>query len=155
MVHRIAFGNVDILVNFKHTQAIHDESPSKDEADSIEAILEPLFDGGEPIEQFAWKSYLAPQRLKSDLMSIGEELDPEHLERFEKSRQACMGDENIISAGVPLVLFHGPPGSGKTFAMKIISAQSNLKPFVLQTSSERIPIAHPRFGQGCWVKFPK
>ena len=61
-------------------------------------------------------------------MGIGEELDPEHLERVKKSRQACMGDESASSPGVPLILFHGPPGTGKTLAMKVISAQSNLTP---------------------------
>ena len=43
------------------------------------------------------------------------------------------GDSNISAPGVPLVLFHGPAGGGKTHAMRIITATSGLNPFVLDT----------------------
>ena len=43
------------------------------------------------------------------------------------------GDENISAPGVPLVLFHGPPGTGKTHAMRVIAAESGLKPLLLDT----------------------
>ena len=49
-------------------------------------------------------------------------------------RKASLGNGEISSSGVPLVLFHGPPGTGKTHAMRDIAAESGLKPFVLNTS---------------------
>ena len=94
-------------------------------------VLEPLPSDG---TKLSCESYVAPRRAKCVLMGIGEELDHAHKERVRKFRKVLLGNEEISSSGVPLVLFHGPPGTGKTHAMRDIAAESGLKPFVLNTS---------------------
>ncbi len=76
--------------------------------------------------------------VKSALTGIGKELDPKHMESVEKSRKALFRYPQTSSPGVPLVLFHGPPGSGKTQAMRVICAESKLTPYLLKT--EKLPV---------------
>lgn len=45
------------------------------------------------------------------------------------------GDEKMCAPGIPLVLFYGPPGAGKTQAMKVIATESGLTPFLLKTKT--------------------
>ena len=61
-----------------------------------------------------------------------------------RSKRAMFGDENVSAPGVPVILFHGPPGTGKTHAMRVIAAESRLKPLLLDTrklqeDSDRAP----------------
>ena len=121
--------NAEIFADFKKVK----KTKRADTSNKVSHVLINLLDNGGRSEQYSWQSYFAPRRVKSVLMGIGEELHPEHLERARRSRRAMFGDENISAPGVPLVLFHGPPDTGKTHAMRVIAAESGLKPLLLDT----------------------
>ena len=85
-------------------------------------VLEPLPSDG---TKLSCESYVAPRRAKCVLMGIGEELDHAHKERVRKFRKVLLGNEEISSSGEPLVLFHGPPGTGTTPVMRVIAWNGN------------------------------
>lgn len=84
-------------------------------------------------QKLTWETYLAPKALKEALQSIGNDLDPAHKERLRLSRAKMYGDETIQPPGTPIVLFHGPPGTGKTYGMKVLASQSGLQAWVLNS----------------------
>ena len=112
--------NAEIFADFKKVK----KTKRADTSNKVSHVLINLLDNGGRSEQYSWQSYFAPRRVKSVLMGIGEELHPDHLERARRSRRAMFGDENISAPGVPLVLFHGPPGTGKTHAMGVLAADA-------------------------------
>mmetsp|Transcript_104680 Transcript_104680/g.265749 ORF Transcript_104680/g.265749 Transcript_104680/m.265749 type:complete len:329 (-) Transcript_104680:226-1212(-) len=93
----------------------------------IDDFLKPL---GRPTH-LSWEDYLAPEDLKRDLQSIPVRLDPEFRERLAQSREKMWNDPSGYAPGIPIVLFHGPPGTGKTFAMKVLAAQAGLQSWTL------------------------
>ena len=123
--------SVEILVDYMKK---HSARPDSTIDAQVAEILVPLHDDPAVASQVSWNTYFAPQGLKSALMSIGEELDPEHLERVRNSRKVMFGDESTSARGVPLVLFSGPPGTGKTHAMRLIAAKSGLTAYKLDAT---------------------
>ena len=86
-------------------------------------------------KHYTWDDYLAPDNLKVDLRRIGEDLDSEHLGRKCRAREIQTGYANRKSPKIPIVLLHGPPGTGKSFAMRILASQSGLQPWKLKLKS--------------------
>jgi len=123
--------SVEILVDYMKK---HSARPDSTIDAQVAEILVPLHDDPAVASQVSWNTYFAPQGLKSALMSIGEELDPEHLERVRNSRKVMFGDESTSARGVPLVLFSGPPGTGKTHAMRLLAAKSGLTAYKLDAT---------------------
>ena len=82
-------------------------------------------------EKVSWEDYLAPQCLLEMLHRVGEEADPSHAERLRSAREKMYG-AYTKQPSIPLIIFHGPPGAGKSFAMKAISSVAGLQPYVLQ-----------------------
>ena len=48
-----------------------------------------------------------------------------------------LGHSDRKTARIPLLLFHGPPVTWKTMAMKLLAAQSELSPYILKTKAPR------------------
>ena len=51
------------------------------------------------------------------------------------SRVKLFGEEVPTSSQIPIVLLYGPPGSGKSFAMRMLAAQSGLQPWELKATA--------------------
>mmetsp|Transcript_103562 Transcript_103562/g.221489 ORF Transcript_103562/g.221489 Transcript_103562/m.221489 type:complete len:453 (-) Transcript_103562:35-1393(-) len=99
----------------------------------------------EEYRELSWDKYLAPKSLKETLQRIGEDHDSEKQKRRRLSRQKLFGNPNIEAPGIPIVLFHGPAGTGKTFGMTMLAVQSGMKPWILQMAGlqerSRKPVA--------------
>jgi len=129
----------DLIVDFKKPAKQDQASPSKQDkqASTINELTDVLVPLPKDSGKYSWQSYFATKSVKSALMGIGKELDPDYTERLQMSKKALFGDPQISAPGVPLVLFHGPPGTGKTHAMRVICAESKLTPYLLQTAKLR------------------
>ena len=53
---------------------------------------------------------------------------------YHHSRE-LFGEEVPTSSQIPIVLLYGPPGSGKSFAMRMLAAQSGLQPWELKATA--------------------
>ena len=78
-----------------------------------------------------WEDYLAPADLEEDLRIIADDLDPARQNSIQKSAEKIYGAAAVEVPGVPLILFQRPPGTGKTYGMKMLAAHSGLEPWVL------------------------
>ena len=125
----------ELIVDFKKQAKQEQASASKQDKQAIVSKELPniLVRIPDDSKKYSWDSYFATERVKRALKGIGKGLDPEHMERVRLSREALFKDPLTSASGVPLVLFHGPPGTGKSHAMRTICAQSKLKAYMLST----------------------
>ena len=87
--------------------------------EQADQFLRPISTGEyQELQDLTWKDYLAHRALKEALQRIGEDLIPEKLEQRRASRQKLFESADVQPPGIPIVLFEGPPGTGKTFGMK-------------------------------------
>ena len=108
-------------------------SQEEREADTeVDQFLRPISAGEyQELRALTWRDYLAPRDLKEALQRIGEDLVPEKLQQRRASKRKLFGSADIQAPGIPIVLFEGPPGTGKTFGMKVLAVQSGLQPWIL------------------------
>ena len=82
-------------------------------------------------QTLGWAAYLAPDGLKQNLQAIPKRLDPAFRTALEQSGQKMWEQPLEQAPGIPMVLFHGPPGTGKTFAMRVLASQAKLDAWTL------------------------
>ena len=82
-------------------------------------------------QTLGWAEYLAPDGLKQNLQAIPKRLDPAFRAALEQSGQKMWEQPLEQAPGIPMVLFHGPPGTGKTFAMRVLASQAKLDAWTL------------------------
>jgi hypothetical protein len=135
----------DLLVDFK-TQAKQKQASVSKQATASNELTNVLVPLPDVSGKYSWESYFATERVKSALMGIGKELDPKHKERVRNSQEALFGDPQLIAPGMPLVLFHGPPGTGKTHTQwwkKHAQQLSGLEVWVLGHLSSMVSLSFP------------
>ena len=64
-------------------------------------------------EASPWDEYIAPQDLKQGLQARPRKFDPSFLDTLQRAREQMYREPDDIAQGTPLVLFCGPPGTGK------------------------------------------
>jgi SpoVK/Ycf46/Vps4 family AAA+-type ATPase len=81
-----------------------------------------------------WEQYISSDQFKEDLKDIAQTVDPAVQQRIRDLTCATAGicsTTGTEAIKFPLVLFHGPPGTGKTEAMRLLASESGLTPWVL------------------------
>lgn len=73
-----------------------------------------------------WNDYYADEEIKAQLKAISESTRVDE----QMVRRSVYGS-NGRPSGLPIVLLHGPPGTGKTQGMKVVAAQTNKHLYIL------------------------
>ena len=90
--------------------------------EQADQFLRPISTGEyQELQDLTWKDCLAHRALKEALQRIGEDLIPEKLEQRRASRQKLFESADVQAPGIPIVLFEGPPRTGKTFGMMVLA----------------------------------
>ncbi|CAE7299379.1 ftsH2 [Symbiodinium necroappetens] len=86
-------------------------------------------------DDLTWDSYFAPEHVKDELRHLAEGMDPDFQQRLKALRQHCCKRPGQIFRGRPMILLHGPPGTGKTHAMRMLAALLKLQPWILDVKT--------------------
>ncbi|CAE6972892.1 ftsH2 [Symbiodinium natans] len=86
-------------------------------------------------DTLSWDSYFAPEHLKDELMHLAECMNPDFQRRLKALREHCRARPSQIFRGRKMILLHGPPGTGKTHAMRMLASLLNLQPWVLDVKA--------------------
>jgi len=86
-------------------------------------------------DDLTWDSYFAPEHVKDELKHLAECMDPDFQQRLKALRQHCRERPGQIFRGRPMLLLHGPPGTGKTHAMRMLAASLKLQPWILDVKA--------------------
>lgn len=95
----------------------------------VSEYLRPL-----PRSGFKWSDYFGSEELLRELRCIADSVDPGNIDAVKLVRSQCYSatETTTASDALPIFLFHGPPGTGKTYAMQVIAAMSgNMRPYIL------------------------
>ena len=111
---------VEVLCDFKRNKQ---NSPA---AHTLAAAPPPTAEKMDLLE----RSSSHGRRILHPQQRIEEEWEPAHAERLRLSQELMFGGPTSSEAPrMPIVLFHGPPGTGKTHAMRVLAATAHLQPW--------------------------
>eukprot|EP00929_Paragymnodinium_shiwhaense_P021690 TRINITY_DN14081_c0_g1_i3.p1 TRINITY_DN14081_c0_g1~~TRINITY_DN14081_c0_g1_i3.p1 ORF type:complete len:602 (-),score=55.88 TRINITY_DN14081_c0_g1_i3:224-1987(-) len=79
------------------------------------------------VPELTWSEYHADAKLKAQLQSIASATG----QSIADAMRWKVYGANVRPSGPPIVLLHGPPGTGKTQGMKVVAAQTNRQLYVL------------------------
>ncbi|CAK9100318.1 unnamed protein product [Durusdinium trenchii] len=131
--HQVPNAKGQLVARFKRSKADTQRERSGprsapwERLDELEELLQPLKVEGE----LSWKNYFASRGIKHALMNIARATDEAYLAKLRASSLAMTGKE-LPNQEKKLYLFCGPPGTGKTFGMKIIAAECGLDAYQLK-----------------------
>lgn len=83
--------------------------------------------------EVSWSTYYTSPRLRQELQSIIDNMDATVVERMAEVRLALRGTSEE-RCGLGVVLFSGPPGVGKTHAMKLLASEAKTKAWVVSAN---------------------
>eukprot|EP00415_Alexandrium_ostenfeldii_P001247 UN1247 len=96
-----------------------------------EQFLEPLPKLRSADSSITRADYIAPAAFKAELQSLLRRFNPAFRAALNQAREKRQGRPQglVRSAGVPMALFTGPPGTGKTHAMRMLASTADLAPY--------------------------
>ena len=66
---------------------------------------------------------LSPEQQRA-LSDIVKKTNAAHLEKDRRFRKEMSEVDDLIDPRIPIIVFGGPPGTGKTYGVKVIAAKS-------------------------------
>ena len=84
------------------------------------------------LDKSKFSHHLSPEQHRA-LSDIHEKTDADFLKKDRRFRKEMCGVDDPIDTR-PIVVFSGPPGTGKTYALKIMAARSGRKAYAVDVA---------------------
>ncbi|CAE7461738.1 atad1, partial [Symbiodinium pilosum] len=124
--HCVPDATTEIIAKWRHGQKSGQGRGKTSAGDDLQGALQAMkTDDHDP--DVSLKTYFAPRQTKQSLIRILKSQDEAYQKKLDASVKSIRGKDVPKKSKPKLHLFHGPPATGKTQAMKVIAAEAGLR----------------------------